>query len=302
MSAKIVVAYHKHWLSYDSESGIFLPIHVGKSLSRTDLGIIGDDTGDNISYLNPYYCEMTAMYYAWKNIKADYKGLCHYRRFFTFERESLMSIIIAKCAAFLTRVYSFIKPSINFTNVHSRFLSYETSRKVINGQELLLADYLKKTNVDIICTKKANLSTRNVEQHFSMLIGMKSMAALDDLMKDNQNLYQIYKKLLKGHKYTYGNMILMKNQYFEEYCNFIFPIMQQHHALMCGTLSEINPTYSRVTGYVAEILTATYIASLENVCSIKYLNTYFIEHTPKGLKPFRKFLIGCGFFHPLLLR
>lgn len=57
--------------------------------------------------------------------------------------------------------------------------------------------------------------------------------------------------------------------------------MQQHHALMCGTLSEINPTYSRVTGYVAEILTATYIASLENVCSIKYLNTYFIEHTPK---------------------
>ena len=79
MSAKIVVAYHKHWLSYDSESGIFLPIHVGKSLSRTDLGIIGDDTGDNISYLNPYYCEMTAMYYAWKNIKADYKGLCHYR-------------------------------------------------------------------------------------------------------------------------------------------------------------------------------------------------------------------------------
>lgn len=302
MSAKIVVAYHKHWLSYSSENGIFLPIHVGKSLSDADLGIIGDDTGDNISYLNPYYCEMTAMYYVWKNIKADYKGLCHYRRFFTFKGESLMSIIITKCAVILTKTYSLIKPSINFTSVHSRFLSYEKSQNVINEQEFQFADYLKKNSVDIICTKKANLSTRNVEQHFSMLIGMKCMATLDNLMKDNQRYYQIYKKLLKGHKYTYGNMVLMKNQYFEEYCNFIFPIMQQHHALMCGTLNEINPTYSRVTGYVAEILTATYIASLENVCSIKYLNTYFIEHAPKRLNPFKKFLINCGFFHPLLLK
>ena len=88
MSAKIVVAYHKHWLSYDSEWNFLAYTCRQIIVSRTDLGIIGDDTGDNISYLNPYYCEMTAMYYAWKNIKADYKGLCHYRRFFTFEREN----------------------------------------------------------------------------------------------------------------------------------------------------------------------------------------------------------------------
>ena len=38
---------------------------------------------DNINYLNPYLSELVTYYYIWKNqIKSDYIGLCHYRRFF----------------------------------------------------------------------------------------------------------------------------------------------------------------------------------------------------------------------------
>lgn len=81
---KILVAQHKNAVVYSNN--VYIPIHVGKAISNIDLGIIGDDTGDNISHLNPYYCELTAQYWAWKNMRdIDYIGLCHYRRYFKKE-------------------------------------------------------------------------------------------------------------------------------------------------------------------------------------------------------------------------
>lgn len=76
----IMVACHKPCDIYDK--GIYTPIQVGKAISKYDLGFLGDDTGDNISAKNPSYCELTAQYWAWKNLKCKYIGLCHYRRYF----------------------------------------------------------------------------------------------------------------------------------------------------------------------------------------------------------------------------
>lgn len=80
---KILVACHKPDTVYSDN--VYIPIHVGRSISRfkEDMReMIGDDTGDNISEKNPYYCELTALYWAWKNLDADFVGLCHYRRYF----------------------------------------------------------------------------------------------------------------------------------------------------------------------------------------------------------------------------
>lgn len=78
---------------------VFTPIHLGRGLaaaaskdgtiSAEDLAwmhrhMIGDDTGDNISGLNRSFCELTAQYWAWKNVAADYYGFCHYRRYLAF--------------------------------------------------------------------------------------------------------------------------------------------------------------------------------------------------------------------------
>lgn len=61
-------------------SSYIIPIQVGAALTTEQIAEITDDTGDNISLRNRRYSEMTAFYWMWKNAKADYLGLCHYRR------------------------------------------------------------------------------------------------------------------------------------------------------------------------------------------------------------------------------
>ena len=86
MNVKILVCCHKQDVMASQEP--YMPIHVGKALHpELDLGIQGDNTGDNISEKNPLYCELTALYWVWKNVDADYKGLFHYRRAFCMPKD-----------------------------------------------------------------------------------------------------------------------------------------------------------------------------------------------------------------------
>lgn len=76
----ILVATHKSYVM--PKDSIYVPIQVGASINNSDLGFRKDNEGDNISTKNPNYCELTALYWAWKNLDAEYIGLSHYRRHF----------------------------------------------------------------------------------------------------------------------------------------------------------------------------------------------------------------------------
>ncbi|EOH9119425.1 DUF4422 domain-containing protein, partial [Campylobacter jejuni] len=110
---KILVGYHKPAVLLKDD--ILTPIHLGRALatqaskdgemSKEDFewmceNMIGDDTGDNISHLNRYFCELTGIYWAWKNYdklgNPDYIGFMHYRRHFIFdENDRTFSYIFA---------------------------------------------------------------------------------------------------------------------------------------------------------------------------------------------------------------
>lgn len=79
---RIFVASHKpYWMPEDP---IYVPMQVGVEGKEEERipGFYWDNVGENISLKNPYYCELTALYWAWKNCDADYVGLVHYRRHF----------------------------------------------------------------------------------------------------------------------------------------------------------------------------------------------------------------------------
>ena len=94
------------------EVSMYLPVHVGRALyPDKEFGYQSDAEGDNISIKNPYFCELTALYWAWKNLKADYVGLAHYRRHFslkTVHRGGRNSVLTGKQAEILCRKHDII--------------------------------------------------------------------------------------------------------------------------------------------------------------------------------------------------
>ncbi len=99
---KILIGCHKPTFLPEGEE--FVPMHLGRVLateaskdgkmSQEDYrwmldNMIGDDTGENISELNRRFCELTALYWAWKNYSEldspEYIGFMHYRRLFRAE-------------------------------------------------------------------------------------------------------------------------------------------------------------------------------------------------------------------------
>ena len=87
---KIIVAAHKKYQM--PKENIYIPLQVGAE-GKEDLGYKKDNEGENISEKNAYYCELTGIYWAWKNLKNDYIGLVHYRRYFSKSKNKFENIL-----------------------------------------------------------------------------------------------------------------------------------------------------------------------------------------------------------------
>lgn len=80
-----VMAYKKFNLELPN---IYTPLQVGAEINP-DIGYEKDNSGENISFKNQSYCELTGLYWMWKNTSDDITGLCHYRRYFAIDNQIL---------------------------------------------------------------------------------------------------------------------------------------------------------------------------------------------------------------------
>ncbi|KZX38807.1 DUF4422 domain-containing protein, partial [Pediococcus acidilactici] len=96
MDVKIMVAAHKEF-PMPKERELYLPVLVGaKKNYKPGIDYQRDDDGENISEKNPNYNELTAIYWAWKNLNVDAVGLVHYRRFLSKKRKRDLESILNK--------------------------------------------------------------------------------------------------------------------------------------------------------------------------------------------------------------
>lgn len=152
MKLKIIVCAHKsdeHIKNYAP----YFPLHVGKDLHpELDLGFACDNTGDNISEKNQSYCELTALYWGWKNVHdVEYLGLNHYRRYFKVDEitnvvEKLMGganavdMIVAKNPDNLSN-HQRMKDLIIMTSMEDAFLFADAFLFIYPQYEQSFIDY-----------------------------------------------------------------------------------------------------------------------------------------------------------------
>jgi lipopolysaccharide biosynthesis glycosyltransferase len=94
---KFAVCHHKPAPHFRNE--VFEPVHGGRALAKLPLaGMVGDDSGKNISEKNATWSELTVLYWMRHNLSADYLGLMHYRRLLNFSTTALETDYFVDCS------------------------------------------------------------------------------------------------------------------------------------------------------------------------------------------------------------
>ena len=89
-------------------------IQVGAALTEERLDNINylDSVGDNISEKNRQYCELTALYWIWKNTNNSFAGLAHYRRHFLIP-DNWAEIMASNHIDVILPVPTYVSPNIS---------------------------------------------------------------------------------------------------------------------------------------------------------------------------------------------
>lgn len=224
---KVLVACHKEDLAIRKDD-VYMPIQVGKALHpKLDLGFQCDNEGDNISDKNGSYCELTAIYWAWKNLKdVDVIGLCHYRRYFDFYNQCKWPYAVK---AFPVSHLPYLDFSIPESIVQQVRSGAVVASKLIHHPFSLGVDY---------CV-----------HHYS-----EDMETIKAILHENYKEYEeAYAKVIENNNLMRPfNMFLMDWTDFEHYCDWIFAILKEAENRI--RIEYYNPVQQRIWGYIAERL------------------------------------------------
>ena len=238
-STTIFVAYHKPSAVFKSD--IFVPIQVGAKNSAWDSGLVRDDGGDNISSENGRYCELTGLYWGWKNYLPDHPevncvGLCHYRRF--------LNPFLTGKDGFPFRPESFKRFSRTFASWDSQSLSrcFES------------ADVVLPTKIDL---RKSWLYDRRRETVYSQMCRKKLAPAMDAMIAELIHRHPVHATKIRefylGPAFHCCLTFAMKRETFLSFAEWIFSILETMTHFPDENVRR-NVLSSRALGFLAERL------------------------------------------------
>ena len=180
-----MVAAHKQFPMPNKDG--YMPVLVGATRNyKPEISYQRDDEGENISAKNPNYNELTAVYWAWKNLKdVDAIGLVHYRRLF------------------------FDSKPYNLNNVIS-----------VGKVHQLLQKY------DVLLPKKRNYYIETNYSHYIHAHHKEPLDKTREIIKKSYPAYlKEFDRVMKNRKAHMFNMFIMKREAFDSYCNFMFDVL-----------------------------------------------------------------------------
>ena len=251
-NCKILICCHKPCELPPNPDGLFLPVQVGAAISDVDLGMQRDDQVngelcDNISAKNKSYCELTALYWAWKNIKKiypnlEYIGLNHYRRYFSFDRKNYFDDAV-------------VLPENEVKNYKLDKIKLE---KILSKYDVLMA--------------KPRIYPYSLEIDYSVCHVSEDLRTLKKIIHEKYPEYDkdIYSVMTCGCRLSHYNMTVIGWNDFDAYCAWLFNILFEAEKEI--DIAEYNAVQGRIFGYMAERLFNVWV--LHNLKRVKLLNIF----------------------------
>lgn len=182
---------------------------------RENIDMLGDDTGDNISEKRNMYNELTVQYWAWKNVDADYYGLCDERKYFSLSEKQNKSNNKVLYEEYLTQ--EIIK-------------KYELDNNKLVDKLLDENDFVIMQPIDIRKVATPKGYAKNIKMYLQnnnhKLLKYEHIEIILDYIRDvYPDIYPYAIKYLNGYQYIQYNNFIMKKILFNEYCSFQFNIL-----------------------------------------------------------------------------
>lgn len=213
---KVIIATHKEYEM--PKDKMYIPLHVGAE-GKKNIGYTKDNTGDNISQKNPFFCELTGLYWAWKNLDADYVGLAHYRRHFSLKNKS----------------------KNKFENV----LTLKETEELLNS-------------TDVVLPKKRNYIIETLYNHYKHTMYVEPLDETRNVIKELYPDYlDEFDKLKTRRSAHMFNMFIMKKEIFDGYCKWLFDILFELEKRV--DVSKYDQFHSRFFGRISELLLDVYL-------------------------------------------
>lgn len=278
----IFVSHRIDLLCESPNNPIYHPIRCGAVFDKSDSSLPGDNVGENISAKRLSFNELTVQYWAWKNYDADYYGLCHYRRYFSFADE-----------IFETKRFNVIEKEI-IPNVEAKY-SLNDMLKI----ERVVEEY------DVITPYAFDIRTilggvpggrryyphtvREFWDSKSDQIDSKCIDILIDIVRERHpKMYPYLLEYLEGTHFYGGCTYIMKKELFNEMCIFQFDVLFSLEANY--DMSHYVGEKIRQPGLMGEILYGAFLLYLKKSgfkikeLQVVFFSAYKVETPPPSEK------------------
>lgn len=263
MNIKIYSSYYKPYFIY--KSNVVEPVFVGAAQKTNNLGIIGDDTGDNISDKNDTFNELTLIYWVWKNTHSqDYVGFCHYRRYF------------------INRNMSKVEKALNLLIPGSKARQEKKLTTLLQNFDKEAPERLKDCDVAL---PKPIVMNRTLREQYADYHDVAHFDEMGEVIKElRPEMWPAFEDASSRNSFFIANMFIFKRKYFDQFCEFAFPVLFE----LEKRLTIPDDSYQkRVFGYLGERLVTVFVNYISRVESInvKYfdlLNTDIIFSSYKS--------------------
>lgn len=242
-----VKIFVSHRIDIDSElidNPLYVPVRCGAVFDRENpMNIAGDDAGDNISERRMSFCEFTVQYWAWKNVQADYYGLCHYRRFLSFSTER-----------FQTDEFNMIYEPVLSRRSKRKYglLDAAAMEREIGGCDAVVSEYAPVKNIPTPRGKQGTV--RELwDAHVGVFFDGRAVDTLFELIDSMAPEYSESARAYFAGKLHRGfNCYVMKRELFDRLCRLQFPILFELEKRLDTT--GYTQTMLRTPAFIGEML------------------------------------------------